>query len=283
MLQYLETHANNIYAIAAVVAMIGVVFWEVKAPRRQPDYSYRVRWISNFGVYVLDAVIIRLMLPLSAIVFAALIAEFDWGLLNNISVPIPVAIVSSILVLDVLHYLKHVALHKIPLCWRFHRMHHSDLDFDFTTSLRFHPFEAIVNAVITMSAITALGIPTSAVVIYEILLVVSNFIGHGNVSYPRSLDDMFRTVLVTPDMHRIHHSAKVTETDSNYGDIFSIWDRVFRTYVSQPQHGHVGMTLGLLEFRDNKHQKLRWMLACPFLSTASNGSNHEHVTFKVQE
>jgi sterol desaturase/sphingolipid hydroxylase (fatty acid hydroxylase superfamily) len=265
MLQYLETHASTLYVIAFTGVMIGVVFWEGQAPRRQPVCSYGVRWVSNFAVYALDAVILHLLLPLSAIALAAAVAQQGWGLFNNIAAPLPVVIAGSILVLDALHYFKHVAYHKIPLCWRFHRVHHTDLDFDFTTGIRFHPFEAIVNAVITMAAIAALGIPAAAVVIFETSLVVVTFMVHGNVRYPGSLDTVFRTLLVTPDMHRIHHSARRPETDGNYGVIFSCWDRLFGTHVAQPLDGHEGMVLGLLEFRDSKHQTLPWMIACPFL------------------
>ncbi len=285
MLQYLETHASTIYAIAFTGVMISVVFWEVQAPRRQPICSHWVRWLSNFGVYVLNTFILHLLLPVSAIALAAIMAAHGWGVFNNISAPAPVAIASSILVLDGLHYLKHVVLHKVPLFWRFHRMHHTDLDFDFTTGIRFHPFESIMSAVITMAAIATLGIPAAAIVIFETSLVVVTFIVHGNVRYPLSLDGVFRTLLVTPDMHRIHHSARVSETDSNYGVIFSWWDRLFGTHVAQPHNGHEGMTVGLLEFRDSKHQALPWMLACPFLDTAMHqaGTEQEDVTLKMQD
>lgn len=285
MLQYLETHASTLYAIAFTGVMISVVFWEVQAPRRQPVFSHWVRWFSNFGVYALNAFILHLLLPLSAIAFAATTLEQGWGLFNNISAPVPAAIISSILLLDGLHYLKHVVFHKIPLFWRFHRVHHTDLDYDFTTGIRFHPFESIVNVVITMAAIAAFGTPAAAVVIFETSLVAVTFIVHGNVRYPALLDDMFRPLLVTPDMHRIHHSARVSETDSNYGSIFSFWDRLFGTHVAQPLNGHEGMSLGLIEFRDSKHQTLPWMLACPFLDTAryQTSAEQEDVTLKVQE
>ena len=285
MLQYLETHASTLYAITFTGVMIGIVFWEAQAPRRQPVYSCRVRWFSNFGVFVLDSFILYLLLPLSAIALAAVGAEQSWGLFNNVSVPVPLAIVGSILMLDGLHYIKHVVLHKIPLLWRFHRVHHTDLDYDFTTGIRFHPFESMVSAMVTMTAIVVLGIPVAAVVIFGTLLVAVTFIVHGNVRYPASLDDVFRTLLVTPDMHRIHHSARIQETDSNYGVIFSWWDRFFGTHVAQPRNGHAGMTLGLLEFRDSKHQTFSWMLACPFLDIARQQENAEQadVTLEVQE
>jgi len=285
MLQYLETHASTIYAIAFIGVMIGVVFWEVQAPRRQQIVSHWVRWFSNFGVYVLNTFILHLLLPLSAIALAAAMVEHSWGLINNVSAPVSIAIAGSILMLDGLHYLKHIVLHKIPLFWRFHRVHHTDLDFDFTTGIRFHPFESIVTALTTMVAIAVLGISVAAVVIFETSLVVVIFIVHGNVRYPASLDNVFRTLLVTPDMHRIHHSARASETDSNYGVIFSWWDRLFGTHVAQPLNGHEGMSLGLLEFRDSKHQTLPWMLACPFLDTAryQTSAEQEDVTLKVQE
>jgi sterol desaturase/sphingolipid hydroxylase (fatty acid hydroxylase superfamily) len=219
--------------------------------------------------------------PLGAIALAATVAERGWGLFNNISIAVPVAITISILVLDAMHYLKHVLFHKNPLFWRFHRVHHTDLDFDFTTGIRFHPFEWIVNVVITLTAIVVLGIPAAAVVIFETSVVVVTFFAHGNVKYPASLDNVVRSLLVTPDMHRIHHSARLSETDSNYGVIFSWWDRLLGTHVAQPLRGHEGMSLGLLEFRDSKHQTLPWVLACPFLDNARHQASAEqdNVTF----
>ena len=280
MLEYLETHASYIYAIAFAGVMVGIVFWEVQAPRRESVYSHWIRWFSNFGVYFLNTLILHLLLPLGAIALAATVAERGWGLFNNISAPLLVVITISILVLDAVHYLKHVLFHKIHILWRFHRAHHTDLDFDFTTGIRFHPFESIVNVVITLTAIVVLGIPAAAVVIFEISLVVVTFFVHGNVRYPASLDKVVRTLLVTPDMHRIHHSARISETDSNYGVIFSWWDRLFGTHVAQPLRGHEGMTLGLLEFRDNKHQTLPWMLVCPFLDSSRHqaSAKQDNVT-----
>jgi sterol desaturase/sphingolipid hydroxylase (fatty acid hydroxylase superfamily) len=285
MLQYIETHAGILYAIAFSGTMVGVVFWEVQAPLRQPVFSHRVRWLSNFGVYVLNTLLLYLLLPMSAVALAVILAERGWGLFNNLSAPLPVAIAASILALDGLHYLKHVVLHKVPLLWRFHRVHHTDLDYDFTTGIRFHPLESIVNAVITMTVIALLGSPAAAVVIFETSLVLVTFIVHANIRYPATIDKVFRTLLVTPDMHRIHHSARAAETDSNYGVIFSWWDRLFGTHVAQPLNGHTGMSLGLLEFRESKHQTLPWMLACPFLDIARNqaGVEQERVALKVQE
>ena len=268
MLQYIETHAALIYAITFCSMMIGIVLWEVQKPCRQPGYSSRVRWLGNFGVYVLNIIIRTLLLPLTAITLAATLAEQGQGLFNYLAIPLPVAIIASILILDGAHYLKHVALHKLPLFWRFHRMHHTDLDYDFTTGIRFHPFESIASALVTLAVIAMLGVPVVAVIIFETTVVAVTFFVHGNISYPASLDTALRTLLVTPDMHRIHHSARRTETDSNYGLIFSWWDRLFTTHVAQPRGGHTGMTLGLHEFRGSKHQTLPWMLACPFLNMA---------------
>lgn len=285
MLHYLETHATSLYAIAFTGAMIGIVFWEALSPCRQPVHGYLVRWLSNFGIFFLGSFIVYLLLPLGAIAVAAAGAERGWGLFNNVSAPLPLAIAGSLLLLDGLHYLKHLVLHRIPLFWRFHRVHHTDLDFDFTTGIRFHPFEMIVTAMVSMAAIVVLGIPVAAVVIFETLVVVVTFFVHANASYPAVLDEVFRTVLVTPDMHRVHHSARVRETDSNYGVIFSWWDRLFGTYVAQPRNGHTGMVLGLLEFRDSRHQRLPWMLACPFLAITRQqaAADQAEVTPEAQE
>jgi len=285
MLQYLETHAGTIYVIAFTGVMIGVVIREGQAPRRQAVFSSRVRWFSNFGVFILDTLILHLLLPLGAVALAAVMAEHGRGLFNNISAPLPLTVAASILALDGLHYLKHIVLHKLQLLWRFHRVHHTDPDFDFTTGIRFHPFESLASALTTMAAVTMLGIPVAAVVIFETLLVVVTLIVHGNISYPAGLDKILRTLLVTPDMHRIHHSARLPETDSNYGVIFSWWDRLCGTHVAQPRNGHEGMTLGLPEFRDRKHQTLPWMLACPFLEIPRDqaGAAQEGGTPEVQD
>jgi len=272
MLHYIESHAATLYALTFTGAMIGVVIWEAQAPRRQPVFSHWIRWFSNFGIHILNSLILHLLLPLSAIAAAARSTELGWGLFNSLSLPALLVIVPSILSLDSLHYLKHVLLHRIPLLWRFHRVHHDDLDYDFTTGIRFHPFEIILNAMITLGAIVALGIPAYAVVIYEISLVAVTFIVHGNIKYPARADGIIRAVLVTPDMHRIHHSSRVAETDSNYGVIFSIWDRLFKTHVQEPHNGHEGMALGLTEFRERKHQFLPWMLACPFLAARNQSA-----------
>ena len=276
MLQYLEAHVNTVYAITFVSVMLVIVSWEGLAPRRQPVYSCWVRWLGNFGIFVVNVFILHLLLPLTAIAFATTVAKHGWGVFNNIAAPLPIAIIVSIVILDGLHYFKHVVFHKIPLLWRFHRMHHTDLDYDFTTGIRFHPFESIVNAIINLMVIAVLGMPVIAVIVFELTLVVVTLTVHGNINYSAMFDKVFRTLLVTPDMHRIHHSARVMETDSNYGVIFSWWDRLFDTHVAQPLNGHEGMTLGLLEFRDDKHQALPWMLACPFLSSV--GTAHSKYT-----
>ncbi len=241
-----------------------VALWEVVAPRRSPRISKAVRWTSNIGVVVLDTVILRLVFPIAGAGIAAVVGSLGWGLFNALAWPIWLEIVLAVVVLDFVIYWQHVVFHAVPGLWRLHMVHHADLDFDLTTGVRFHPFETLLSMIIKVAAIAALGPAPVAVILFEIVLSATSIFNHGNVVLPSGLDRFLRLVVVTPDMHRVHHSVIVNETNSNFGFSLPWWDRLFGTYRAQPAAGHESMTIGLEQFREPRLQWLWHMLALPF-------------------
>jgi len=206
-----------------------------------------------------------------AVGIAVMAEEENWGLLNNTAINSYVKIFLAVLLLDLIIFLQHVMFHAFPLLWRFHRMHHTDLDFDVTTGSRFHPIEIILSMIIKMLIVTALGAPPVAVVIFEVLLNATSMFNHGNIHIPINADRLLRLLIVTPDMHRVHHSVKPDETNSNYGFNFPWWDRLLGTYKAQPEDNHVNMTIGLNQFRESMYLKFHWLLIQPFI-----GKTGEH-------
>ena len=241
-----------------------VALWELAAPRRPLRVSKVVRWTSNIGIVVVDTVLLRLAFPLAAAGFAAAVGSLGWGLFNLLSWPFWLEIVLAVVVLDLVIYWQHVMFHAVPGLWRLHMVHHADLDCDLTTGIRFHPFEILLSLVIKMAAISVLGAAPLAVILFEIVLSATSIFNHGNVVLPRALDPLLRLVVVTPDMHRVHHSVIANETNSNFGFNLPWWDRLFGTYRAQPAAGHERMTIGLEQFRDPRRQWLWHMLALPF-------------------
>ncbi len=223
--------------------------WELAAPRRWRMRPRLARWPTNLGIVALNTVLVRLLFPAAAVGAALWASSRGIGLFNLITLPPLAAMVLSVILLDLLIYGQHVAMHKVPLLWRLHRMHHMDLDVDFTTGLRFHPVEIILSAALKFLAVIALGAPPAAVILFEVILNASSMFNHGNVRLGPRLDRLLRAAVVTPDMHRVHHSVIRLETDSNYGFALSVWDRLFGTYRAQPAKGHTAMTLGLPVFR----------------------------------
>lgn len=239
--------------------------WEVAAPRRVLAVAKGRRWAANLGVVALDTAVVRLLFPAAAVGMAAFAAQAGWGLFNYWAAPAWLALVISVIVLDLAIYLQHVMFHAVPLLWRLHRMHHADLDFDVTTGLRFHPLEIVLSMLIKFAVIAALGPPLAAVLIFELLLNATSMFNHGNVRLPAALDRLLRLLVVTPDMHRVHHSIEEDETNSNFGFNLSLWDRVFGTYRAQPAAGHTAMTIGIRTFRDPAQcVRLTGMLRIPF-------------------
>ena len=242
--------------------------WEVRAPRRQLVTSRRLRWASNLGLLVLNTVAIRVLLAFGAVGIAPIAHERSWRLFNNISWPARLAIPLSVIALDLALYLQHVMFHAVPALWRLHMVHHADLDFDVTTGLRFHTVEVLLSMGIKVAAIVVLGPPAVAVLIFEVLLNATSMFNHSNIWMPSWLDRIVRMFIVTPDMHRVHHSLHPHETNSNFGFNLPWWDYLLGTYRAQPNDGHEKMTIGLKQFRDDRVDRLHWMLALPFLGSA---------------
>jgi sterol desaturase/sphingolipid hydroxylase (fatty acid hydroxylase superfamily) len=246
-----------------VFAAMGVL--ESVAPRRKLTTSKTSRWFANLTVTFANVALSRLLLPILPVGLAVLCREKGWGLLNNVDLPAWADIVTGVIVLDCVIYLQHVMFHAVPVLWRLHRMHHADLDFDVTTGLRFHPFEILLSMGIKLGVVAALGAPAVAVITFEVLLNGTAMFNHGNLRLPGVLDRVLRLVVVSPDMHRVHHSVVIREANSNFGFNLPWWDRLFGTYRPQPAAGHEGMTIGLGRYRDPKRLTLPWMLAMPFL------------------
>lgn len=257
-----------------VGALVMIAAWEVLAPRRMLTLGRAVRWVSNLGIVVINTVIIRLLFPAAAVGVAALCAERGWGVLNLLDLPLWWAVLLAVVVMDFTIWLQHVMVHALPLLWRLHRVHHADQDFDVTTGARFHPLEILLSMLIKFAVVVVLGPPVVAVVIFEVLLNASSMFNHGNIRLPLALDRVLRLFIVTPDMHRVHHSVHESETNANFGFCLSWWDRLFGTYRAQPRDGHAGMTIGLLEYRDaGQSNRLAGMLMMPFRNTPTADSN----------
>ena len=238
--------------------------WESLAPRRPLLTSKKGRWFTNLFLVAIDTASLRLFLPVLATGVALLAEEEKIGFLNCLAGPLWMKIVLGVILLDLIIYLQHAMFHALPAFWRLHMMHHTDLDFDTTTGVRFHPLEIFLSMGIKMIAVLGLGISVLAVVIFEILLNATSLFNHGNVRLPAVLDRGLRLFVVTPDMHRVHHSVIIRETNSNFGFNFPWWDRLLGTYRDQPAAGHEGMTIGLSHVRDPGDLTLLHLLSLPF-------------------
>ena len=243
---------------------LSMAIWEVAGPRRQQTIGRHVRWPSNLGIVVLDTLLVRLIFPTTAVGLALVVDARGWGLFHLVALPTWIVVVASVVLLDLAIYLQHVLFHAVPALWRLHRMHHADLAFDVTTGLRFHPIEILLSMLLKLAVIAALGTPAVAVLIFEVLLNATSMFSHGNVRIVHRLDAVLRWVVVTPDMHRVHHSIQSTETNSNFGFNLSWWDRLFGTYRPEPSAGQEAMTIGIEQFRDPRELRLDRMLVQPF-------------------
>lgn len=255
--------------IAAFLSiLVGMALWEVGAPRRRQEIPRVLRWTNNLALVVIDTAILRLTFPILAVGLAAMAEERGWGIFNNIDAPIWVAVFVSMLLLDLAIYLQHVMFHAVPGLWRLHRMHHADLEFDATTGLRFHPVEILLSMGIKLAVVAALGPPAVAVLLFEVVLNATALFNHANIDLPRRVDRMLRWIVVTPDMHRVHHSIDPRETNSNFGFNLPWWDRLLGTYVAQPADGHKNMIIGIEQFRTRRDLWLDRMLIQPILGSA---------------
>jgi sterol desaturase/sphingolipid hydroxylase (fatty acid hydroxylase superfamily) len=242
-----------------------VALWEVWAPRRTLTVSKAVRWMNNLGLVALNTILLRLLFPAAAVGMAAFATAQGWGLLNHFQVPFGISVVVTVIAMDFVIWSQHVMVHAVPALWRLHRVHHADLDYDLTTGARFHPLEIILSMLIKFATIMVLGPPVAGVILFEVLLNGMALFNHANVRLPLPLDRTLRWLVVTPDMHRVHHSVEDDETNSNFGFNLSWWDRLLGTYRDQPRGGHQGMTLGIRDYRAPR--EVSWLpgqLALPF-------------------
>ena len=248
--ELIQQHEIAIRAGFFVAVFALMAAWEAIAPRRALTVSRPVRWANNLGLVLFNTLILRLLFPAAAVGMAAFAAEQGWGIFNHYQVTPMIAVVVSVVAMDFMIYLQHVMVHAVPLLWRLHRVHHADLDFDVTTGARFHPVEIVLSMLIKFATITVLGPPVLAVLIFEVLLNATAMFNHSNVRLPPVLDRVLRWLVVTPDMHRVHHSVEDDEANSNFGFNLPWWDRLFGTYRDQPRAGHENMRIGIHGYRD---------------------------------
>lgn len=269
MTEFMLAHAETIRLSAFLSVLVAMMLWELAAPRRRLEIPRVIRWTNNLALVALDTAILRLAFPVLAVGLATMAETLGWGLFNRLDLPLWLAVLASILILDLAIYLQHVLFHAVPGLWRLHRMHHADLDFDATTGLRFHPVEILLSMLIKLAVVGAIGAPAVAVLAFEVILNATALFNHANIALPRGVDRLLRLVLVTPDMHRVHHSSDPRETNSNYGFSLPWWDRAFGTYIAQPAKGHQGMEIGIEQFRTPRDLWLDRMLVQPLRGPAS--------------
>lgn len=261
----------------------GLVFavmagWEFVAPKRLRTLPRGARWPHNLALVALNTFLLRVLFPLGAVGGAIWADEAGWGAFPWLGAPAWIAFPATILLLDLAIYLQHVVFHRVPVLWRMHRVHHADLDLDVTSGSRFHPAEMVLSMLFKLAVVVALGAPAAAVLLFEVLLNALAMFNHANVGMPSWLDHTLRWLVVTPDMHRVHHSVRPDETNSNFGFNIPWWDRAFRTYREAPRAGQLGMTLGLPDLRDPAGQRLDRMLLLPFARTRSAAQDGAHDT-----
>ncbi|MBV1921557.1 MAG: sterol desaturase family protein [Pseudomonadales bacterium] len=275
-LEFVTQHETSIRMGCFVGTFLLVALWEDAAPRRPLAISKMMRWVNNLSLALLSSVVLRLVFPAAAVGVAAFAQTRGWGLLHPFSLPFWLTLVVSIVVMDFVIYLQHRLFHVVPLLWRLHSVHHADLDYDVTTGSRFHPFEILLSMMIKMAAIAALGPPVVAVVFFEVLLNGTAMFNHGNLRIPLNIDRFLRWIMVTPDMHRVHHSIDTTEMNRNFGFNFPCWDRLLGTYQDQPTVTHEAMTLGIPHHSDPKIAVyLIGLLLLPFKNRLVNENTNE--------
>jgi sterol desaturase/sphingolipid hydroxylase (fatty acid hydroxylase superfamily) len=262
---FIQQHEPGIRLAAFLGIFALMALWELRAPARVLSLSRWRRWSANLGLVVLNTLLLRLVFPLAAVGLAASATANGWGLLNQIALPGAVELMLAIVALDLTIWAQHVFFHAVPALWRLHRVHHADLDYDLTTGARFHPIEILLSMLIKFAAILVLGPSVVAVILFEVILNAMAMFNHANVRLPSALERPLRWLLVTPDMHRVHHSVAADEANSNFGFNLSLWDRLFGTYRAQPRGGHQGMTIGIEGYRaPGQVAALPGMLLLPF-------------------
>jgi sterol desaturase/sphingolipid hydroxylase (fatty acid hydroxylase superfamily) len=256
------------FDIFAVMAL-----WEIITPRRQLQTSKAVRWVNDLSLVFFNSFVLRLAFPAAAVGMAVFAREQGWGLFNYIEAPFWLAGLASVMLLDFFIWLQHVMVHAVPLLWRLHRVHHADMDFDVTTGARFHTLEILLSMLIKLAVVVFLGPPVVAVIVFEVVLNATAMFNHGNVHIPAGIDRLLRLFVVTPDMHRVHHSVEDDETNSNFGFNLPWWDYLFGTYRAHPRAGHAAMTIGIRTFNTDKWCSwLPGMLALPFVGKVQDNA-----------
>jgi sterol desaturase/sphingolipid hydroxylase (fatty acid hydroxylase superfamily) len=260
----LPTNPDTLRLIAFLSLFCLLALAEFFWPRRMLTVSKLQRWQANIGIILADSLVVRLLVPIAPVTLAATAQSQGWGLFNLLGIPGWIELIAGLLILDLIIYLQHRLFHRIPLLWRLHRMHHTDLDLDVSTGTRFHPIEIALSLLIKIAAVLLFGIAPLTVLLFEVILNATSMFNHANLALPLPLDRWLRLLLVTPDMHRVHHSVRPKETDSNFGFCQPWWDRLLGTYREQPRDGHIGMTIGLREYRDQTELGIWRLLRIPF-------------------
>lgn len=248
------------------MVLAAVAVWEMLAPRRSLQVAKGGRWATNLSLILIGTLTVRQLFPILPAALAQLAEDRGWGLFNVFPMGHVLKIVLSFLLLDFIIYIQHLLFHHMPILWRLHRMHHTDLDLDVSSGNRFHPLEIVISMVIKLASVVFLGVPAEVVIVFEVVLNASAMFNHGNIFLSAACDRLLRLILVTPDMHRVHHSTIVRETNSNFGFNFPWWDRLCGTYRPQPEKGHLNMDIGLKEYRDPEKLTLLRLLILPFSS-----------------
>lgn len=263
MSDFILTYEDSLRLGIFISILLVMMSAEALFPRKDRVLDRAHRWTSNLLLIVIDGLFVRLLFPIVAVGVSVIAAERNWGLFNMLDLPIWLEITLAIIILDMMIYWQHVASHHIPFLWALHKVHHADRDIDVTTGSRFHPIEIGLSMLYKMALVVILGAPVLAVIIFEIILNGCAMFNHSNVKLPLGFDRVLRRFIVTPDMHRVHHSTIVAETNSNYGFSLSLWDRIFSSYTAQPSKGHDGMVIGLEEYQDAGPASLTWSLLLP--------------------
>ncbi len=262
----LVAHEPTVRVTIFAAAFVLIATGELVAPRRLLTVPRRSRWPGNLAIVLLNTLLVRVLLPVTAVSIAVGAEARGWGLFHAVGLlPAWLIIAATVVLLDLAIYLQHILFHAVPILWRLHRMHHADLDVDVTTGARFHPIEIVLSMLLKLGTIVALGAPPLGVLVFEILLSTGSLFSHGNLHVPLMADRILRWVVVTPDMHRVHHSVVPEETNRNFGFTLCWWDRICGTYRAQPAAGHAGMALGIAQFRDPSELRLDRLLLQPVL------------------
>jgi sterol desaturase/sphingolipid hydroxylase (fatty acid hydroxylase superfamily) len=272
---FLLNHEPTIRLITFLTVLISMMVWEVATPRRRQEIPKVLRWTNNLSLVVIDTAILRLAFPVLAVGLAGSAKINGWGLFNMIDLPLWVAVIFAIMLLDLATYVQHIVFHAVPGLWRLHRMHHADLEFDATTGLRFHPAEIVLSMTVKLALVLAIGAPAVAVLAFEVILNAASIFNHSNIAMSPAVDRVVRLFLVTPDMHRVHHSIEPRETNANFGFSVPWWDRLFGTYLAQPAKGHLEMKIGIEQFRSRRELWLDRMLVQPLREIAESKAKRE--------